>query len=436
MVYALAVLYLVCVYVRPAEIIAGWEEFPFVEILSAISLLGVLGSLAVRPRRFWNQPQDWCLLGFLVAIVVSNAAWGWLFGAYQALLTMLPATFCYFLLRSAVESARQLRWLGYVLIAVTLFQAVNGIVQFRTGLGLGEVGALEMQAVATDDGDQDEDEVRRIRGTGIFNDPNDLALALVIVAPFLVGPMMRRATPMWARAIAMIVLVPIAVSLYYTNSRGGVLGLAAALLPYLYSRFGKAAGTVLTVAALAALIVFGPSRMNALDASESSAQSRVRSWAEGLMMFESHPLAGVGFGRYTEFNDLVAHNSFVHTLGELGLFGAFFFVGMGYWFFQSARQQVDVAGTETDTQTLRAWGDDLSRSGVGLAVCVMFLSQQYNMLLFIWLAMSACYLQVLRSGRPAVRIRPILHVTRISAITVAAVVCTYVLVRVFVEWGG
>ena len=116
-----------------------------------------------------------------------------------------------------------------------------------------------------------------------------------------------------------------------------MLGLAAALLPYRLSALWKAAPGGCVAAGLALLVALGPSRMANLDASESSAQGRVQSWAEGLQMFKSHPLFGVGFGRYTDFNRLVAHNSFVHTLGELGFLGAFAFVGMGYWFFQSSR---------------------------------------------------------------------------------------------------
>ena len=134
-----------------------------------------------------------------------------------------------------------------------------------------------------------------------------------------------------------LLLVPIGVALYYTNSRGGMLGLGLCWCRTDIGASDELRVAVGATALLGLVILFGPSRMANLDASESSAQDRVQSWAEGLQMLRAHPLFGVGFGRYTEFNELVAHNSFVHTLGELGLFGAFFFVGMGYWFFYSTR---------------------------------------------------------------------------------------------------
>jgi O-antigen ligase len=424
MAYLLALLYVICVYVRPAEVVPGWEQVPVAEIVAVVATLCVIGSLVLRPRRFWNLPQDWFVAGFLIAIGLSNAAWGWMSGALAATLTMAPAIFCYFLIRSAVESRRQLRWFGYTLVMLTVFHALNGIVQFHTGVGIGEVAPIEAHSLAG--GDQDA--IPRIRGTGIFNDPNDLALTLVIAVPFVAGPLFRRTTSLAFKMAAFTALGSILIALYYTNSRGGILGLGAALLPYGYRRYGRVAGSVGVAIGLAVLIMLGPSRMANLGASESSAQDRVQSWAEGLQMFKAHPLFGVGFGRYTEFNDLVAHNSFVHTLGELGFFGAFCFVGMGYWFFRSVT--ASPASPDAD------WGRDLCHSGLALVVCAMFLSRQYNMLLFVWLAMGGAYAQVV--GTP-VRPSPsgaVVHLTRISAITACGVICTYAVVRLCGNWSA
>jgi putative inorganic carbon (hco3(-)) transporter len=439
-VYLLTVLYLLCVYVRPSEIVPGWEGIPFAAILAAVSLIAMAADAIVRRRPFWNLPQDWFVLGFLLAVIVSNLSIGWIEGAWLGLLAVQPAVFCYFLIRSAATSATRLRWIGYTLVALTLFQAINGIAQYHTGAGLGEVAALDMH-----DDDENEnappdgDEIRRIRGTGIFNDPNDLALAFVIVIPFLAGPLVRGTTPLWMRGVAAVCLVPLMLALFYTNSRGGMLGLGAALLPYAYQRFGRIAGPMVATIGIVALIALGPSRMNALDASETSAQNRVTSWWEGLEMFKSRPLFGIGFDRYTQFNDLVAHNSFVHTLAELGTFGAFFFIGMGYWFFLPPEH------TPPPASALRALGDDLRQSGLGLTVCAMFLSRQYNVLPFITLALGSCHRHVLAEAMPTPAMptpatafasgrRLPLHLLRIGALTCGAIACTYVAVRVLSLW--
>ncbi|HJZ75339.1 MAG TPA: O-antigen ligase family protein [Vicinamibacterales bacterium] len=424
MAYLLALAYLACIYIRPAEIVAGWEAIPFAAIVAAVSAVCVAVSLVLRPRRFWDLPQDWFVLGFLFAVVASNAAWGWIGGALQGLVAMAPAIFAYFLLRIAAETPRQLRTIGYTLVALTLWHAANGVVQFHTGVGLGGIVPIEGDSFVADEGGALD--TRRIRATGIFNDPNDLALALVVAVPFLTGPLLRRATSTPVRVVAFLLLIPIGVALYYTNSRGGMLGLGAALAPYGYRRFGRVAGALATTALLTFLIALGPSRMANLDASESSAQDRVQSWAEGLHMLETHPLFGVGFGRYTEFNELVAHNSFVHTLGELGLIGSFFFVGMGYWFFHSTSRP-PLAGEGP-------WGEDLWQSGAALGVCAMFLSRQYSVLLFVWLALSSGYVRLMAMRTAAPPRNASVHLVRIAAIMVAGVVCTYSVVRVFGHW--
>jgi O-antigen ligase len=77
-----------------------------------------------------------------------------------------------------------------------------------------------------------------------------------------------------------------------------------------------------------------PSRMQELDVDESSAFGRVDAWYEGLHMFMSHPLFGVGAGNFTDYNELTAHNSLVLVLAETGFFGYILwlaFVGYGFW---------------------------------------------------------------------------------------------------------
>jgi hypothetical protein len=45
-------------------------------------------------------------------------------------------------------------------------------------------------------------------------------------------------------------------------------------------------------------------------------------------MFKSAPLFGVGFGRFTDFHDITAHNSFVLCLAELGLVGSTIWIAL------------------------------------------------------------------------------------------------------------
>jgi hypothetical protein len=115
-----------------------------------------------------------------------------------------------------------------------------------------------------------------------------------------------------------------------TNSRGGMLALGGAVCLWVALRYGwKGAAMGAIIAAGAVLL--GPSRMAGLTTGDDSAAGRIAAWGAGLRMLASHPLLGVGMGRFTDFNDvndLTAHNSFVLALAEIGLLGALCWVGM------------------------------------------------------------------------------------------------------------
>jgi hypothetical protein len=127
----------------------------------------VYGGIPGAPAaRFWNLPQDWFVLGFLVAVVVSNAAWGWMSGAVEALLAIAPAIFCYFCF--AARSRHRVNCAGSDTHCwrSRCFHAANGIVQFHTGIGLGGVVPIEAHSLETDD--EADPDVRRIRGNRDF----------------------------------------------------------------------------------------------------------------------------------------------------------------------------------------------------------------------------------------------------------------------------
>ena len=107
---------------------------------------------------------------------------------YYAFLAFMPPVFVYFLIRAGVQSLAQLKGLVYLLIALNVFLAVNGIVQYNTGVGLGNVSMV----------------LDRIYGLGIFNDPNDLGMTFVMVFPFVLLMIGLRGTWLIFRILGII----------------------------------------------------------------------------------------------------------------------------------------------------------------------------------------------------------------------------------------
>ena len=405
------------IYVRPSEIVPSLAEVPIVDILTACSVpIGAL-TLTLKRRPFIVVPTDLCVLGIWVAIVLSNLTWGWFGGAWLGFLTFMPVVFCYFLVRVTLVSPRQFRGFVYLLVLLNLFQAVNGIVQYHTGMGLGGFAAVG--------------EEHRIRGTGIFNDPNDLGMTLVMTTPFLLGGLFATGAKVRHRLLWLLILLPMLVAMYYTNSRGTVIALGAVLVAFGFGRLHSISGTLIGSAAVLALVIFGPSRTSAMDASESSAQSRVEAWGEGLGMLKANPVFGVGFGRFLEFHYKVAHNSLVHTLAELGLFGTFFLVGAFYGFFRATRLLGRSGSADPDAMH---WSKGLFMSAVAAVVCGFFLSRQYVVLPYILLAMGLSRATMRIQDAKPFWSNSLVQVATVGVLTAGTVVAIWILVRTLGAW--
>lgn len=367
-----AALYLTVIYIRPGEIVPSLMAVPVLDYVTLGALVASGLSLALMPRPFFNQPQDKLLVMFLGLIMISSPVHGWVGGLVPAFQRFFPVVFFYFLVRLGVRTDDQIRSLTRLLVALNLFLAVNGLLQVFTGAGFGNVSAM------------DTTEGIRIMGTGIFNDPNDLGMTLVLSVPFLLTALSRPGNRLITRGLTLLALGAILTACFYTNSRGTILAIGVMFTAYTYRRKGPVTATLIATFGLIFMLALAPSRMSEMSADEDSAQGRIQAWSEGLQMFKSSPLFGAGYGEFGEIAGLVAHNSFVHVLGELGLPGAMTFVGMFYFYFYGLGRRA----TTADRTRLRL---DLSDSALGMLICMFFLSRQYVVVPYVLVALGACY---------------------------------------------
>src|SRR5262249_9369945 len=135
-------------------------------------------------------------------------------------------------------------------------------------------------------------DVQRMCGTGIFNDPNDLALVLITALPvccYWLTDANRKATrPLW---LGLILLFGYALVL--TQSRGGLLALMAGLCVYLQLRFGGAKMFLAGLIVLPLLLAVFAGRMTTISTTEGTGQTRIQIWADGMLMIQQFPLFGV-----------------------------------------------------------------------------------------------------------------------------------------------
>jgi O-antigen ligase len=313
--FALTIVYIVVTILSPEQFGKEWASYHAMAYLAVITAVASLPSM--ETYNYWKTSiQTYLLLGFVVAISLSQLAHGWLGGVVESWRIFLPSAAVFFFIVANVTTVRRLKIVTLVAVASCLVVTVEALCGYYAGYH-GETFVLITKISSP----QDDviGELTRIRGAGFLSDPNDLAQILLIALPL--------AFIAWRRGRTVsnffVVLVPAALLLwttYLTHSRGGLIALAALALMAARKKLGTPASV-----AVAAVFIFC---MLALDftggrgISAADGADRLEAWANGLEMFKSAPIFGIGFNNFTDLYEITAHNSFVLCLAELGLLGS------------------------------------------------------------------------------------------------------------------
>lgn len=319
--FVLTILYIVVTIISPEQFGKEWASYHALMYLAVITALVSLPSMSTYS--YWKSSiQTFLLLGFIVAIALSQVANGWLGGVLESWRMFLPSAAVFFFIVVNVTTIRRLKIVTAAAVASCLVVTVEALCGYYAGFH-GEMFILRNNLYSP----QDEviGQLGRIRGAGFLSDPNDLAQILLIALPLAFVAWRR------GRMVSNFILVLVPASLllwttYLTHSRGGLIALAAVALMAVRKKLGTPAS-----AFLAAILVLG---MLALDftggrgISAADGADRLEAWANGLEMFKSAPFFGIGFNGFTDLYEITAHNSFVLSLAELGLLGSTLWVAM------------------------------------------------------------------------------------------------------------
>ena len=423
MMFLFVLTYLMLVLLRP-------QDYPqFAGLGVPILPLAMVSATAIwafsREKRF-NAPQYGLLLGFFLVICISLAATGWIGGVQLAFAAFLPCVVSFFLLANAVNTPAYTRVVMAVMVLCAFVMAIHGVEQ--KSLGTGWTGQP-----LVDDG--------RIQYVGIFSDPNDLGMLFVISIPMALylgsrGGLMGVRRLFWFGGSLLLLY-----GIYLTNSRGSFLAVVAMTAVYIWILRGGFWASMLGAAALVAMRLM-PSRMDELNVQESSASGRIDAWYEGMQMFISHPILGVGAGQFTEYHYLTAHNSIILVLAETGIVGfALWFAFVGYCFWMMYRI-VRFEPEFEDEDDVLEWRDAqrvalaLLVALAGFSASAFFLSRSYVILLYMLAALVVAHHSNVLERFPALgELRFGNHIVRWGVLTVAAVVGFYLVVKVLLAMG-
>lgn len=312
---------------RPAELFPALDVVPIYESLIVGAL--VCGVAGLRRHFEWQhlqqQPATLCVVGVLFAIAASHLQRFYLGGVQAGSIDFLKTLLLFGLIVSQADTLSRLKSLLLTIAIAATVMVTLCVVDFY-----GVVDFEFITHISDVDGVSDENMVRRVsrmRGTGIFQDPNDLSL-LIVFSAAIWGSVLCDRSKSALRWGAIGPLAILMTGLLCTKSRGGLLAAAAAVVVVAVLKYGRKVAIPIVVLGLAAIPLIGL-RQTGLGFSEGgTGHERITLWREGLAALRSPALLfGIGHGMYADWAGLVAHNSFVHAFVELGLFGGTLFLG-------------------------------------------------------------------------------------------------------------
>ena len=308
-------------------------------------------------------------------------------GAFDYVITQYVVNVAFFLLFLVhVDSVAKLRRVAGVLVLSVFLYTVFGFVsgQFMQG--------------------------RYFTGSGMF-DPNDVAFFEVYLLGFALWVLVGR-FGFAMKAVALSTVLSGVLLTLYTASRGGLLGLLAFLLLFLWlhvptvsKSFKGVLLAILIVGAFANADKINIQRYQTLGSLENDYNlqgdgGRVDTWKRGIRLFLDDPLTGVGvggFGKAIGEQRLIdgdvprwqtAHNAYILVLTETGIVGAAAFLLLIVTSVRTFNRLRRVAGSLPDRELAVLPGFLLVSFGAQL-VAALFLSQAYSMFFTLAFALSA-----------------------------------------------
>lgn len=320
-----ALLFIVCLYTSPAHL------YPWMAPLrpSALAAGSMLSGLLLA-RIFRGKP-----------LRLAGAAGGMMTGLF-ALIFLSPL----WALRPAIAVAFALGAIKLLIAYAGLTGTLSSIPRVRRAMIVAGIASMvpAWGAISRYRDGIDLVEGFRANWIGLLANPNELAMVMAITVPWT----------LWARETSRSLLLRTTLLVAFglqvsavvvTHSRGGALGLTAAVVAaaVLSPRRGRA--LALGALATAAVIAFAPAsfweRTGTISTYETdaSARGRLRTWETGRRALEDRPVLGVGAGNYLEawnrymprnVRELAyaSHNLWMQVVVELGWLGLLTFASM------------------------------------------------------------------------------------------------------------
>ena len=424
------------VFLRPAEIVPELLGLPIYEGLIFTCLFLSINTFRneITPRQLFHNPITVCVLGVWLACTLSHVTHGWLQGIVESTVLFFKTALYFLLLITCVDTPGRFRWFVLSTVMCSVAMVSMCVIDY-----LGWVDFTFVTHITDRDGEDVTGAVElvwRMRGTGIFEDPNDISL-LIVASTILCFYFFNDSSFSVLRWLWILPIIILMIGLMCTRSRGGVLSGGAAFLTYILLRYGRGWSVLAGALGMLAIPIIA-GRQGEIDIEDGTGQERIQMWAEGLDAIKSPDiLFGIGQGMYADLAGLVAHNSYVHAFVELGFFGGTFFFGC-FFFAALALFRVTDPKLELVHPELKRFAPYLAGILAGWGVGLFSLSRCYVVPTYMVIGMAASFI-ALAGPRlaPACWLiawnKP--HVQKMVVCSGMLLAFLYVFVKVFARFG-
>jgi|GEM_PF-1678806 len=371
--------------VRPHE----WAYQGAARYSLAVGVATLAGYLIFElPRRSPKLLSNWVLIllwvQLLLSTLIADSA-----GETQAKFMEYSKIFVITVLVTAMTDSESRVWW---MLLVTLGSV--GFLAFRANFGIVVSGGTA-----------------RIFGPGgAIGDNNDFAVMLDMALPMMIY--FGRGEPRrWLRLGFYAMAAMTVITIIFTYSRGGFLGLCVVALVLAFKTRYKLTGllgvmiiSLLLFAVVPRDIVDRMSSIRTARETDTSAQQRIRAWTVSLKIIRDYPVFGVGirnitqvWARYGDPEDArVSHNSLLQLGTDAGLPAVCLFLtalGLTYWRLRKGRKLLQAFAPDS---RLIIYTYGLQVGMIGYLVAAMFASRYDLELLYEVIALAASIVLIAR----------------------------------------
>ena len=388
------------VYLRPQDIYPPLGALRLGMLTAAGAAAFYIASVVVNRRPLSIMPTESVLMVIFFGFVLFSVPMSMWAGGSTKFITQVfwKLLLIFFLVVNTVRTVERLRAIVVAIFCAMLYMSGNAIIDTLTGQNL----------------------VRGFRATGavegMLGDPNDLAMALVIILPFALTLAILAKTAIMKLVFGVSACVLLG-GIILTYSRGGMLGLVLTgfTFAWLAGRGRRLPALLLFIFLTLAGFFLAPksyqdriSTIVHIEADDTgSVNERLELIKTGFRIIAENPVLGVGAfcfeiaegathresGRWR-----VAHNTYIEVAAEIGVIGGVIFICNLILAFVRIRRLGNICVGLPEYRDVMYWSYALVSGLVGYGVCAFFLSHQYTWDYYYLIAFSVV-LQRIARGR-------------------------------------